>query len=69
MKDPKSNKPGQIDKNKKPMPKDNPSHQSNKNIKGDKSSDDQCHDSKGERKLSSNNKNASKMHTPMKIQE
>lgn len=68
MKDHK-NKPEQMDKNKKPMTKEDPSRQSNKSNKGDKNYDDQLNDSKQERKLSPHSKNASKMHPPMKIQE
>lgn len=50
MKDHKNNKPGQMDKNKKPMSKEESTQQSNKNNKTDKNYEDP--DSKNERKLS-----------------
>ena len=53
MKDHKNNKPGQMDKNKKPISKEDPTHQSNKSSKNEKPNEDQDQDSKNERKLSS----------------
>lgn len=69
MKDHKNTKTEPLVKDKKQPSKEAPTHPSTKTNKNEKPDDGQYNDPKNERKLSQQEKNVSKIHTPMKIQE